>query len=236
MWGADEVGRFFVTGATNGAGKRSHFYCSICRKNVSVLTHGPNEVLRHFQGVKHFARDQRLRLETPGRRVLEFDGSPLSESELELRKEFILRGPPVIRDLEYPFAEDLIVDDSGAPDVTLPVLAKVSSLIELLRLGGSYKLVHQLWSQFTLTASVKIDVAWSRDEVVLANFFFHVLRFHLHRLVGAAFSSINLNGTYLRILCRVFSWVKAHGQYSIEFVERGSEIWVIVRTWERSTF
>ena len=46
VWGADEVGRFFVTGATDAAGKPSHFYCWICRKDVSVLTHGPLEVLR----------------------------------------------------------------------------------------------------------------------------------------------------------------------------------------------
>ena len=39
-----------------------------------------------------------------------------------------------------------------------------------------------------------------------------------------------------RILARVFGWVKSHGRCSIEFEERGSEIWVIVKTWERSTF
>ena len=39
-----------------------------------------------------------------------------------------------------------------------------------------------------------------------------------------------------RIRARVFGWVKSHGRCSIEFEERGSEIWVIVRTWERSTF
>ena len=39
-----------------------------------------------------------------------------------------------------------------------------------------------------------------------------------------------------RILARVFSWVKSHGRCSIEFEERGSEIWVLVRTRERSTF
>ena len=39
-----------------------------------------------------------------------------------------------------------------------------------------------------------------------------------------------------RILARVFGWVKCHGRCSIEFEERGSEIWVMVRTWERSTF
>ena len=100
VWAADEVGRFFVTGATDAASKPSHFYCRICRKDGSVLTRGPHEVLRHFQGVKHFAHDQRLRLETPCWRVLDFEGNPLSESELERRKEFILRGPLFIRDRE----------------------------------------------------------------------------------------------------------------------------------------
>ena len=137
--GANEVGQFFVTGATDAAGKPSHFYCRVCRKDVSVLTHGPHEILRHYQGVKHFARDQRLGLETRGWRVLDFEGNPLSETELERRREQILRLPLVVRDREYPFAEDLIIDESGAPDTTLPVVAKVSSLIETLRLGGPYE-------------------------------------------------------------------------------------------------
>ena len=188
LWGAEEVSWFFVNGATDAAGQPSHFYCRICRTDVSVLTHGPHEVLRLFQVVKHFARDQRLRLETPGWRVLDFEGNPLIESELEHRKEFILRDPPVIRDRESLFAEDLIVDDSGATDATLPVLAKVSSLVEVLRLGGPYELVHQLWSQFTLTASrVNIDVAWFRDEVLVGNSLFDVLRLHVQRPIGAVF-------------------------------------------------
>ena len=41
---------------------------------------------------------------------------------------------------------------------------------------------------------------------------------------------------YPRILSRVFGWVKAHGHCSIELEERGSEIWVLVQTLERSTF
>ena len=104
--GANEVGQFFVTGATDAAGKPSHFCCRVCRKDVSALTHGPHEILRHYQGVKHFAHDQRLTLETPGWRVLDFEGNPLSESELERRKEHILRGPLVVRVCEYPFAGD----------------------------------------------------------------------------------------------------------------------------------
>ena len=41
---------------------------------------------------------------------------------------------------------------------------------------------------------------------------------------------------YPHSLSRVFGWGKAHGQCSIGLEERGSEIWVMVRTWERSTF
>ena len=188
VWGADEVGRFFVTGATDATGKPSNFYCRICHKDVSILTHGPHEVLRHFQRVNYFARDKRLRLETPGWRVLDFEGNPLNKSELERRWESIIRGPLVLRDREYLFAEDLIVDDSVAPDAKLPVLAKVSSLIELLRLGGSYELVHQLWSQLTLTASrVNIDVTWSRDDVLVTISCFMCLRIHVHWHIAAVF-------------------------------------------------
>ena len=41
---------------------------------------------------------------------------------------------------------------------------------------------------------------------------------------------------YPRILARVFGWVKGHGKCSIEFEAGGSEIWVMMWTWERSTF
>ena len=73
---------------------------------MSVLTNGHHEVLRHFQGRRHFARDQRLRLETPGWRVLDFQGNPLSEDELERQRENVQKGPLVVRDRELPFAED----------------------------------------------------------------------------------------------------------------------------------
>ena len=93
-----------------------------------------------------------------------------------------------MRDREYLFAQDLIVDGLGASDAKLPVLAKVSSLVEVLRLGGSYELVNQLWSQFTLTASrVNIDVTWSRDEVLVGFFCFRCLRMHVHWLIAAVY-------------------------------------------------
>ena len=81
-WVTGVVGRFFVTGPTDVATKPSHFNCRICRKDVSVLTHGHHEILRHFQGNKHFPRDQRLRLETPGCEMLDYEGNIMSPAEV----------------------------------------------------------------------------------------------------------------------------------------------------------
>ena len=168
-----ELAQFFVTEPTDAANKLSEFYCRVCWKDVSVLTHGGYEIIRHFQGHRHFARDQRLRLETPGWRVLDFDGNPLSEDELERHREKIMLAPFVVRDREYPFREDLIPDASGNLDSQLPMLVKVSCLIDALQLGGSYELVEKLWERFVLTASrINVTVAWSSDEILVSSALF----------------------------------------------------------------
>ena len=123
---------FFLTGPTDASIKLSELYCRLCRKDVLVLTHGSPEVLRHLKGIRHCARDQRLRLETPGWRVLGFDGKSLTEDELERQRDKILRAPLVVRDREYSFPEDLIPDASRNTDPQLPVLAKISSLVDVL--------------------------------------------------------------------------------------------------------
>ena len=175
-----------MTGASDAANMPSHFYCRVCRKNVSVLTHGHHEVLRQFQGSPHFARDQRLRLETPGWRVLDFHGNTLSEDELERQREKITTGLLVVRDREPPFAEELITDEAGVVDPQLPVLTKVSCLVDALKMGGSYGLIDKLWAQFVLTAGpVNTEVAWTRDEVVVGSVDFrnHFVSFLIHIVV-----------------------------------------------------
>ena len=167
VYAATELGRFFVTGATDIANMPSHFYCRLCRKNVSVLTHGHHEVLRHYQGRRHFARDQRLRLETPGWLVLDFQGNPLTAGELERHRESIEKGPLVVRDREDPFGEDLISNEAGVIDPQLRVLTKVSCLVDGLKMGGSYGLIEK---QFVVTAGpVKREVAWTQDGVLVGS-------------------------------------------------------------------
>ena len=238
-YATSELVRFFVTGPTDASTKLSEFYCRLCRKDVSVLTHGRSEVLRHFQVIRHFARDQRLRIETPWWRVLGFDGKPLTEDELERQREKILRAPLVVRDREYPYREDLIPDASGNTDPQLSVLAKVSSLVDVLQLGGSYELVERLWERFVLTASrVNVSVTWSRKEVLVSSVCppEHMCGLFVTYLLIYLFQSIILNGMFPRILDRVVEWVKAHKQFGLEFKDRGSRTWVFVRMWRRDSF
>ena len=99
-----------------------------------------------------------------------FKGNPLAEDELEREREKIQKGPFVVQDGEHPFAGDLICDEAGVIDPQLPVLTKVSCLVDGLKMGGSYGLIEKLWAQFVLTAGpVKREVAWTLDEVLVGS-------------------------------------------------------------------
>ena len=175
-YATDELGSLFVTGASDCSKHPVSFRCRICRRDISLETKGRYEILRHFQGSKHFVRDQRLRLETPGMRVLDRRGRPLANEELDRQRESILRGPLVKLDKEYPFPEDLIEGDDGAVDPQLPITAKVASLVSVLRHGGPYELVESLWGQFASTAArANFDVSWSRDEVLVSGVVFRLI-------------------------------------------------------------
>ena len=155
-------------------------------------------MLGHFQGSRHFARDQRLRLQTPGWRVLDFHGNPLSEDQLERQKEKIRKSPLVIRDREHPLAEDLITDEGGVVDPQLPLLTKVSCLVDVLKMGGSYELIKKLWVQFVLTAeSVNTEGAWTRDEVLVGSVDFrnHFVSLLIHIVVLFLVNHRNWNAT-----------------------------------------
>ena len=52
----------------------------------------------------------------------------------------------------------------------MPVLTKVSCLVDALKMGGSYELVEKLWPQFVLTTGpVNTEAAWTRDEVLVGS-------------------------------------------------------------------
>ena len=80
----------------------------------------------------------------------------------------------------------MIIDEAGVVDPQLPVLTKVSSLVDALKMGGSYELIEMLWAQFVLTAGpVNTEVAWTRDEVLVGsvNFRNNFVSFLIHIVV-----------------------------------------------------
>ena len=98
--------------------------------------------------------------------MLDYDGNAVTPAKVGRKWKRILTVPLVVRDREYVFSQDVIVVDTGALDPNLGILAKISSLIEVLRVGRSYKLVYQNWAQFTLSSvRVNVNVTWLRDEV-----------------------------------------------------------------------
>ena len=95
-------------------------------------------------------------------------------------------GPLVVRDPEHPFAQDLINDRAGVADPQLPVLIKVPCLVDALKMGGSYELIEKLLAQFVQTVGpVKVEVAWTRDEVLVGsvNFRNHFVSFPIYIVV-----------------------------------------------------
>ena len=118
--------------------------------------------------------------------MLDFRGKALSEVELERHREKIRKGPIVVRDREHRLAEDLITDEAGVVDLQLPVLTKVSCLVDALKMGGSCELIEKLWAQFVLTAGpVHTEVACTGDEVLVESVDFrnHFVAFLIHFVI-----------------------------------------------------
>ena len=131
-----------------------------------------------FRGLTTFPRDPEFRVGTtppPWDSWMAcpwFRRKPLTEDDLERQRDKIRRTPLVVRDRQYPFREDVIPDASRNTDPQLPVLAKDSSLVDVLQLGGSYDLIERLWERFVLTASrVNVSVASLPNEVLVSSVF-----------------------------------------------------------------
>ena len=100
--------------------------------------------------------------------MLDFSQNLIPVEEVDSQLNRNMRTAIMGCDREYPPCRDVITDESDIVDPQLPVLAKVSSLLEVLRLGENYELVEHLWTQFFLTAScINIEVCLSRNGVLV---------------------------------------------------------------------
>ena len=234
VYAATELGRFFATRPSDAANMPCHFFCRVCLKNVSVLTHG---IIKCCGISKAVVTLPVISAWVWKHRVLDFHGNPLSEDELERQRKTIRNGPFAVRDREHPFAEDLITDESGVVDSQLPVLTKVSCLVDALKMGGSYELIAKLWAQLVLTAGpVNSEVAWTSDEVLVGSVDFrnHFVSFLIPIVVLFLVNHRNWNATP-NFVAPV--WLgEGSPFYNLEFEERDVLLWAFMRTWQKDTF
>ena len=119
------------------------FNYSRCQKDVSILPRGPRG---NCKG--HYAKDRRYRFDHEDIYTEKFDAIPVGEVSLEVRAE-IEKTPPVFLGKLNIFLEDEVDALVGVPfNVSHTTL--VGCLFELLRSGGSQKLLRRLWKQFRI--------------------------------------------------------------------------------------
>ena len=160
---------------------QSHWYCqqlhwsllSSMLQHLSVVTNSFHEISRHFQWTHHFKCHQRLRLETPGWRVPDIEGSPLTGDQLERQRKKIPCASSSCLRLRVPVSSKLV---SGHTRKCWPPAPNVYEgfllLLSMLNLDVSYELLERLWEHPVLTVSqLEMTAPWFRDEALVSAVF-----------------------------------------------------------------
>ena len=161
--------RDFVTGSSDGDPNK--FHCIFCNRDISILTKGPRELMRHFLCATHQRRDQRYHLEE-NQFIYELNGvdvipaSELTQEETDIimtRKAVVASGP-------FAFPED---NHQNLEHITseVPISTLLTCVLELLRHGGSYSLLRKQWCQFRSslgTHSGLTGSSWSKSETLVS--------------------------------------------------------------------
>ena len=131
MVGDHPIFTLFVSGASNGSASR--FHCMICKRDVSMLSRGAREFVRHYSGDRHWSRDVAYRVQQ-GLPVFDQLMKPLELTSKE--RAAYLSQDVVDKDEGFSFPEDLLPACTRV-DSTIPLLTMVNCVAELCRWGGS---------------------------------------------------------------------------------------------------
>ena len=131
----------FVTGSSDGDPNK--FHCCYCNRDISILTKGLKEPMRHFLCATHQRRDQRYHL-AEHHFIFELNGTDTIPAN-ELREEdrnIIMSRKEVVPSGPYPFPEDNHQDLSHISS-EVPISTLLTCVMELLRHGGDYSLLRK---------------------------------------------------------------------------------------------
>ena len=161
--------KFFATGPENPLKNRHCFYCTICRRNVSMRSRGLYELKRHFQREHHLRADQRFRARYYPSKIRGSDGRTLYLSKLEAENELFMHLDVPELDHKRPFYYDVV---EGKPftftSASSQTLIQIELLLIFLRGGGQLWTLEEYWTQvgvLTGHSASTADFNWSSSHI-----------------------------------------------------------------------
>ena len=160
-------------------------WCHICKKNFSIRSKGPYEILRHHRTQRHLRRDQRWRYEhllstdpVTGKvqhRVRGANGKILSKMELAKTLPHFINEELVDIGERFPFYDDYIKGSTTAL-VTAESRAKTQLCLvgDFAKTQGDMMVLRNLWSRmgsFTNHQATVTYFDWGEERLTVSSVF-----------------------------------------------------------------
>ena len=182
-----EIGwtRSFISGPAYSVHNPYMVWCHVCKKNFSIKSKGPYEIIRHHRTERHLLRDQRSRYEhlksidpISGKvqhRVRCGNGKVLTKKELAKELPRFINMEQVDIGDRFPFYEDYIKGSTTAL-VTLESRAKTQLCLvsEFVKTQGDLMVLRNLWSRmgsFTNHQATVTDFDWGEERMTVSIIF-----------------------------------------------------------------
>ena len=176
--------RSFISGPADPLNNPLMVWCHICKKNFSIKSKGPYEILRHHRTDRHLRRDQRWRYEhlrsvdpVSGKvqhRVRGANGKILTKIELANQLPKFIKAELVDIGERFPFYEDFI---RGTTTALVTQEARVKTQLclvgDFIKTLGDLSVLRNMWASmgaFTNHQATVCDFDWSEERMSVSIF------------------------------------------------------------------
>ena len=176
--------RSFISGPADPLHNPLMVWCHICKKNFSIKSKGPYEILRHHRTDRHLRRDQRWRYEhlrsvdpVSGKvqhRVRGANGKILTKIELANQLPKFIKAELVDIGERFPFYEDFI---RGTTTALVTQEARVKTQLclvgDFIKTLGDLSVLRNMWARmgaFTNHEATVCDFDWSEERMSVSIF------------------------------------------------------------------
>ena len=168
--------RFFISGPADPVHNPLMVWCHVCKKNFSIKSKGPYEILRHQRDTQRW-RYEHLRSTDPitgkvQHRVRGANGKILTKMELAKELPHFINGELVDIRERFPFYDDYIKGSTTAL-VTAESKAKTQGR-DFAKTQGDLMVLRNLWSRmgsFTNHQATVIDFDWGEERLTVSSAF-----------------------------------------------------------------